>query len=144
MFTRRQIVTHGTIGAFAAAAIPAPAEAVPAQDNSDVVAELKRFEQIVQRPLSDAFESNTLAFGQVPKLRDLFTSFLKANQKFPDFCDVGMNVFYDIYDWHVKYQQPLQVGRNPDNRLTIHFMFTTLIVKSEMDPNYIGAPFDRA
>jgi hypothetical protein len=143
MFTRRQIVTRGGAGALAVA-IPASAAATPEQNNDDVVRELKAFEQIVQRPLSSAFESNTLAFGQVPKLRELFTAFLKANQKFPDFCDVGIGVFYDVYDWHVKHQQPLQVGRNPDNRLTIHFMYTTLIVRLDADQLYFGLPFDRS
>lgn len=147
MFTRRQIVTHGTVGALAAASIPATAnlEAAPVQDNGDVVRELKTFESIVQKSVSSAFETNTLAYGQVPRLRDLFTAFLKTNQKFPDFCEVGINVFYDIYDWHVKNTQPLQVGRNPDNRLTIRFMYTTLIVRADSpDPSFMGAPFDRA
>lgn len=144
MFTRRQIVTRGGAGALAVAMPASAAAATPEQDNSDVVRELRAFEQMVQRPLASAFESNSLAFGQVPKLRELYTTFLKANQKFPDFCDVGIGVFYDVWDWHVKHQQPLQVGRNADNRLTIHFMYTTLIVRLDADPAYFGIPFDRA
>lgn len=146
MFTRRQIVTHGAVGAFGAAAMPAAVEArVPQDSNAQaVVAAVEHLEKTVQRPLSSAFESNSLAFGQVPKLRELFTMFLKANQKFPDFCDIGIAVFYDVYDWHVKHQQPLQVGRNSDNRLTIRFMYTTLNVRLDADPVYFGVPFDRA
>ena len=113
------------------------------QDNSDVVQELKRFEQIVQRPLTTAFESNTLAFGYVPKLRELYTAFLKANQKFPDFCDIGINIFYDVYDWHVKHKEPLLVGRTAENRLTIRFMYTTLLVRLDTDAVYLGIPFDQ-
>ncbi len=144
MFTRREIVTHGTVGAFAAAALPAHADAAPAQDNgADVIRELKVFEQIVQKPLTDGLASNTLAFGYVPRLRELYTNFWKANQKFPDFCDVGTSVFYDIYDWHIKHREPLQIGRNAENRLTIRFMFTTLIVRLDADAAYFGMPFDQ-
>ena len=143
MLTRRQIVTRGGAGALGVALPASAAAATPEQDNSDVVRELRAFEQIVQRPLASAFESNSLAYGHVPKLRELFTAFLKANQKFPDFCDVGIAVFYDVYDWHVKHQQALQVGRNPDNRLTIRFMYTTLNVRLDTDPVYFGVPFDR-
>jgi len=71
MFTRRQIVTRGGAGALVAA-IPASASAAtPEDDNADVVRELRVFQQMVQRPLAAAFESNSLAFGQVPKLREL-------------------------------------------------------------------------
>src|SRR6478736_9758355 len=142
MFTRRQIVTRGGAGALVAA-IPASASAAtPEDDNADVVRELRVFQQMVQRPLAAAFESNSLAFGQVPRLRELYTTFLKANNKFPDFCDVGISVFYDVYDWHVRNQQPLTIGRTPDNRLTIKFMFTTLMVRLDTDPFYFGTPID--
>jgi len=146
MFTRRQIVTRGGVGALAAAipASSAVAAASPEDDNADVVRELRAFQQMVQRPLAAAFESNSLAFGQVPRLRELFTTFLKANNKFPDFCDIGVAVFYDVYDWHVRNQQPLTVGRTPDNRLTIRFMYTTLMVRLDTEALYFGTPFDRA
>lgn len=149
MFTRRQVVTHGTVGAIAAAAMPASAEAAtltpaPQDNGADVVRELKVFESIVKSSLASGLETNSLAYGYVPRLRDAFTTFLKANQKFPDFCEIGVGVFYDLYDWHVKNVQALQVGRMADNRLTIRFMYTTMIVRLEVDAGYIGTPTDRA
>lgn len=149
MFTRRQLVTHGTVGAIAAAAMPATAEAAPSapapQDNgAEVVRELKVFESVVKSSLASGFQTNSLAFGYVPRLREAFTTFLKGNQKFPDFCEIGIGVFYDLYDWHVKNVQALQVGRTADNHLTIRFMYTTMIVRLEVDAGYIGTPTDRA
>jgi hypothetical protein len=145
MFTRRQIVTHGAVGAFGAAAMPGAVENHAPQDSNAqaVVAAVEHLEKSVQGPLSAAFESNSLAHGYVQRLRDLFTTFLRANQKFPDFCDIGINVFYDLYDWHVKYREPLQVGRTADNRMTIRFMYTTLLVRLDSEPGYMGVPFDR-
>jgi hypothetical protein len=146
MFTRRQVVAQGPLAALSATIAPGPAHPeaeAQDQDSKAVVEELRRFQAAVRAPLSAAFESNTVAFGYVPKLRLAYTEFLKTNTKFPDFCDIGVGVFYDLYDWHVKNLQPIQVARTADNRMTIRFMYTTHLVKLEMDPGYIGIPFDR-
>jgi hypothetical protein len=154
MFTRRQIVTQGAVGAIAASALSSAttslraeaaeaADDVPSpQDNVEVVRELRNINSSV-RSMPSTFETNSLAYGYVPKLRALFSTFVLSNQKFPDFCEAGMGVFYDMYDWHVKNMQPLQVGRMPDNKLTIRFMYTTLIIRQDVEPGYLGQPFDR-
>jgi hypothetical protein len=49
----------------------------------------------------------------------------------------------DVYDWHVKNRQQLVVTRGPDGRYWLQFMFTTLIMRGEQDPNYIGIPYDK-
>jgi len=144
MFTRREIVTHGAVGALAASALPSSTAeaAAPLQENADIVRQLIGIQAAV-RFVPSVLETNTLTFGYVPKLRTLFTAFVQANQKFPDFCEAGMGVFYDMYDWHVKHQQALQVGRTAENRLTIRFMYTTLIIRLDVESGYLGQPFDR-
>ena len=52
-------------------------------------------------------------------------------------------VFTDVYDWHVRYQQPIEVSR-VDNRTAIRFMFTWLILRPEQADGYVGIPYDRA
>jgi hypothetical protein len=69
--------------------------------------------------------------------------FFKTNQKFPDFIDVGLAVFLDVFDWHVKNRQQANITRGPDSRYWIQFMFTTLILRAEHAENYIGIPFDK-
>jgi hypothetical protein len=69
---------------------------------------------------------------------------MRATTKFPDYCDIGLKVFYDIYDWHIRNRQQIVISRQPDNRYAIQFMFTTLILRNEQDPNFIGIPYDRA
>ena len=76
------------------------------------------------------------------KVRDLYTAFLRANQKFPDLLDVGVDVFYDAHDWHVRNQQPLSLSRLPDGRYTIGFMFTRLVLRVDAQPEFIGLPYD--
>ena len=70
--------------------------------------------------------------------------FLKANGKYPDFIEVGLSVWEDMYDWHVRVQQPLHVTRLTDGRYALAFMFTQLVLRHEMAANYVGPGHDRA
>jgi hypothetical protein len=84
-----------------------------------------------------------IAHGHVGRVRDALTVFLRGAGRFPEFCDIGANVFYDVYDWHIKYAQPIQLSRTADNRLAIQFMFTQLILRWENEPNFVGVPYER-
>ena len=44
----------------------------------------------------------------------------------------------DVYDWHVRHQQPIQLTRITDQRMAIRFMFTQLILRHEQDPAFVG------
>ena len=77
------------------------------------------------------------------KIRDLMTVFLRANQKYPDFMDVGYVVFHAMYDWHVRNRVPLTVGRSADGRYGLVFMFTRLILRPDAVPDFIGLPYDQ-
>jgi len=76
-------------------------------------------------------------------LRRQFDQFLRIHGKFPDFCDVGCQVFVEIYDWHVTHRQPLQISRSPDGRMAILFMLTQLVLRTDAEPGFIGLPYDR-
>jgi hypothetical protein len=79
----------------------------------------------------------------VPKLRAAYTLYWKTHGKFPEFCEVGTSVFYDIYDWHIKNRLPIPVSRFADGRMSITFMYTQLLVRVDQTTDYIGIPFDR-
>ncbi len=83
-----------------------------------------------------------LPVGNVSRLREAMQIFLRANAKFPDYCEVGIAVFFEIYDWHVKNQRELMVGRQPDGRYGLQFMFTRLILRPDSDAGFIGYPYD--
>ena len=156
MITRRELVAGTALGAIAAAtsstdsfaAPPAPTIAdAPSQDvdNAALRRIAEKTNEIDQTldGLSGAVRSNSLAFGFVPKLRDAYTLYWKSHSKFPEFCEVGTAVFYDIYDWHIKNRQPIPVSRFADGRMSITFMYTQLLVRIDQTPDYIGIPFDR-
>lgn len=87
--------------------------------------------------------ANSLYVGRLGLLNERIEKHLRSSGKFPEFCDIGTGVFYDVYDWHVKHQQQINITRQADQRLTIQFMFTQLVLRWENDGNYLGTPFDR-
>jgi hypothetical protein len=82
------------------------------------------------------------ACGTVDYIRGQQKTFLKANQKFPDYIDTGIDAWCDVYDWHVKNRQPINTVRLPDGRYGLIFMFTTIVLRPEQPPNFIGWGYD--
>lgn len=153
MITRRELVTGTALGAIATAASTVESSASPGapsgppqeQDSANLRRIADKTVEIDQTldSLSGAVRSNSLAFGFVPKLREAYTLYWRTHGKFPEFCEVGSSVFYDIYDWHIKNRQPIPVSRLADGRMSITFMYTQLLVRIDQAPEYVGIPFDR-
>jgi hypothetical protein len=78
----------------------------------------------------------------IGRIRQQQRQWLRSTQKFPDFIEVGVDVWDNVHDWHVAHQQPLSMGRAADGRYTMMFMFTTLVLRPEQALDYIGFPFD--
>ena len=54
---------------------------------------------------------------------------------------MGIDVWQQVYDWHVRYQQPLTLGRNAEGRYTIMLMATMVVMRVETTPGFRGDPF---
>ena len=159
MISRRALVTGSAIGAFAAtparAGASAHQETQPDQaaqstrTQSEDAALLKSIDARLASlgtnvgALPAVFRTNSVAFGFIPRLREAFTLYWKTNGKFPEFVEVGTDVFYDIYDYHVKQQLPIPVNRLSDGRMAITYMYTQLLVRVDQTAGFIGVPFDR-
>jgi hypothetical protein len=143
MLTRRELLTAGVAGGMSSAdASPAAALAQP--EVAGVLREIARGIQSLDGSFDQAWSSNAVTFGHAAKVRGQFETFFRTNQKFPDFIEVGLSVFLDLYDWHIKNRQQLVITRGPDARYWMQFMFTTIILRGEHDPGYIGIPYDKA
>jgi hypothetical protein len=79
---------------------------------------------------------------EIQRIRSQQRTFLKANQKFPDFIDVGIEVWERLHDWHVKNRQPLTIVRTSDAHYGMPFMATTLVLRQEQAENYISWGYD--
>jgi len=160
MLTRRELVTGTALGAIATATSSADSRSTPAgpapkgpgdeaprqvSDSTAIRTIATKTTEIDQTldGLASIARSNSLAFGFVPRLREAYTLYWKTNGKFPEFCEVGTSVFYDIYDWHVKNRLPIPVSRFADGRMSITFMYTQLLVRVDQTPDHVGIPFDR-
>lgn len=143
MVTRRELVTAGALGALSTAAGAEGTALAEAQSNEQISAEALRAMRgdlaRIQETLDDAL---TVGRGVVSTVRKQFEVYVRTNQKYPDYCEIGLQVFTDLYDWHVRYQQPLEITR-VDNRTALRFMFTWMVLVPGQDPAFIGIPYDR-
>ena len=59
-----------------------------------------------------------------------------------DFIEVGTDVWQQVYDWHVRFQQPIAIGRTPEGRYSIILIATNLVMRPDMAPGFIGIAYD--
>ena len=131
---RRELVGGGLVASLAAMAAPARAEAAAGEEDTIRVAKsIEDLRQVYERDLRTP---------NIDEVRRQLRTFLKAHQKYPDFIEVGTDVWEAIYDWHVKHQQPLVARMMGDGRYGITFMFTTVILRSDQSDAYVGYPYD--
>ena len=139
MIERRELLTLGGFfgglaagGTSADSAVSATAE-VSDRSAQDIVSALKAITTAVYA---------TQSFDAVTPIRARQIDYLKANNKFPDFIDVAVDVWMAIYDWHIRLQQPLVLGRDGSGRYTMTLAFTQLVLHPETTPGFISPPYD--
>lgn len=143
MLTRREVIAGGVVGSLATS--PAAAEAVAQDQNyGPELREIRSSISTATSSIARSLDGPSLAHGPVPKLRALMEQFLRTNNKWPDYIDIGTAIFYDMYDWHVRNRQQLVITRGVDNRYTMQFMFTTLVLRQESEASFIGHAYDKA
>jgi hypothetical protein len=78
----------------------------------------------------------------VRRLRALQRSFLKTDRKFPDFVEVGIDIWERVQDWQLETSQSVVLGRRPDGRYALGFGPTTLLLRPDGADDFLGFPFD--
>jgi hypothetical protein len=144
MISRREVMTASVFGSMAVAR-PADAAEVQGQADTQAIKELTKsledkFDEL-RASLDQGLRGNSMLFGNLGSVKSKIENYTKTSGRFPEYCDVGLSVFYDVYDWHIRHQQPISISRVTEQRVAIQFMFTQLVVRPENDLNYIGAPY---
>ena len=137
MVIDRRSVLNGTLFSGLAALSPAAQSRSSSQSANDDAVVAKAIDDLhatVRRTLETSPE--------LARIREQQRVFLRANQKFPDFIEVGIAVWESIFDWHVRHQQPLSVARSAEGRYIMAVAFTTLILRPELAENYVGPGLD--
>ena len=148
MVNRRSVIT-GTLLGGAMAALTEPAEAagseaaaqVPDRLMEDLARAVREDVARAVRTVHDEIERQ-YTFWEIAAVRDQQRTHLRSNGKFPDFIEVGTDVWQQVYDWHVRFQQPISLGRTAEGRYTILLLATSVVMRTDMAANFIGLPYD--
>ena len=150
MIPRRQLLGLAIVGG-AAGAVEATAAATPSpelQITDRSVEDIGRAIDSVQRAVQElrtTISSEAQAarsFGELRAIREAQREHLVITGKWPDYIEVGYNVWMSIHDWHIRWQQPMSMGRDTAGRFTLLLMGTALIMRTDQLPNYIGPAYD--
>ena len=133
---RRRLVGGGLLGMTALLGNGADALA---QGDRERGVETARAVNEVRALLQRVFEE---PFPELVDIRQQQRIFLKASHKYPDFIEVGVNVWERLFDWHVRHQLPLTVVRRDDGHYTMAFMFTTLVLRPDQADGYVSFGYD--
>ena len=139
MVRRRDVMSGGLLTGLVALMSAKDAAAEQQERGDDQIAEAI---DNLRTEFVKAQECTLGPCATIAQIRSQQNVFLRANQKFPDFIDAGVDAWQAVYDWHVKNQQPITTTRLPDGRYGIAFMFTTIVLRYENTPNFIGLGYD--
>ena len=142
MITRRDIVTGGILAGTLSVPAAAAAHMLPQQRDADekaasLLAEI-RDELKKQRPSCNANDC-----PEIERIRSEQRTFLKGRGKFPDYLDVGVEVWDRVCDWHIEHQVPLQVTRMADGRYMLPFFQTMIVLRADIMNTFIGQGYDK-
>jgi hypothetical protein len=130
---RRDVVGGGLVAGIASLLAANGAEA--GQGDGSVASAIESLRRTIEI-------SQSAPWVRVEQVRAQQRAWMRTAQKFPDFIEIGIGVWEGLVDWHVRFQQPLETSRAADGRYLMSFMDTTLILRPDMDVNYVGPAFD--
>jgi hypothetical protein len=146
MISRREVVTGGVLGSLVTGPVPEFAQGQGAPSDAVLKEGLKKVEDgigDVKQAIDQGLRGNSMNSGGVGLVRNELQRYVKSSGKFPEYCDIVVAVFFDVYDWHVRQQQQIQITRIADQRMAIQFMFTQLVLRWENPETYVGPAYDR-
>jgi hypothetical protein len=134
---RRNVIGGALVASLSGLAGADTAEAAAQRDDSSVALAIDNLYKLFDRE----FDVSPAAVQLVSLVRQQQRTFLRANQKYPDFIDVGIDVWESVYNWHVKHRQPIEASRLGDGRYILTFMFTKLLMRTDLAPDFIGVGY---
>ena len=151
MISRREVVTAGVLGTLATnAAGETNATGESSMQTGDALVVRDALNRInttldeIKDSLDAGLRGNTMSYGSLGVIKQRLELWVKTTGRFPEFWDVGISVFLEIYDWHIREKQPIQITRVSEQRMAIQWLFTQYVLRWENDQNYIGPqPYDR-
>ena len=140
MVERSAVMGGGLVAGLTALMSGESVAAAPASDDSQLISgSIDQLRNTFEGQFDQTY--GTLWRG-VARIRQQQRTWIKSTMRYPEFIEVGLDIWDNMYDWHVVNQQPLSVGRAGDGHYTMVFMFTTLVLRPEQQADYVGFPYD--
>ena len=79
----------------------------------------------------------------ITTIRAAQRTYLKNSGRFPEFVDVGYDVFQSVVDWLVAVRQPVTINRLTDGRYTVAMFASTIVLRPDFPDNYVGQGYDK-
>ncbi|HET9469408.1 MAG TPA: hypothetical protein VFO48_13380 [Vicinamibacterales bacterium] len=133
MLSRRELIAGG------AGMHLARGDAAAAQNEAEIRA-LRADVQSIRSILT----ANPVATNAVTTLRERQRQFYRLNQRFPECIDIGINIWEQMQDWHIRNLRPLNINRGGDGNWQMDFILTVLVLKHNLGDNEISQAYDRA
>jgi hypothetical protein len=142
MVTRRDVVTGGILMGAAVAQPKSAANATPQQRDTDerLVSLLGDIRDELKKGQPNC---NANDCSEVERIRSEQRAFLKARSKFPDYLEVGADVWDRLCDWHIEHCVPLQVTRMADGRYVLPFFQTLVVLRGDLTNTHVGQGYDK-
>jgi hypothetical protein len=81
-------------------------------------------------------------FIEIAPIRAAQKQFLRQNGKLPDVIEVGADIWFQAYDWHVRWQLTPAEGRDAQGRLTLAMNQTLVVLRPDAQASFVGLPYD--
>ena len=134
MISRRELLASSV----AAGVLASPEDTAAAQDSDTVY--LNRILEELQGIRRAVSFQGAQAVAQV---RLAQRTFLKNTSRFPEFVDVGFDVYESVIDWLISVQQPVTINRIADGRYSVALFATTVVLRPDFPDNYVGQGYDK-
>jgi hypothetical protein len=142
MIPRRYVLGSGVLGGVVGLLATNDAGAAPGAAQQQLTD--RSFDGMVRAIESVRDEMRTdRSFQEIQSVRAVQRTYLRDRGKLPDFIEVGQEIWFGIHDWHIRWQQPLALGRDGSGRYTLVLLQTVLILRTDMLPGYVGDPYDK-
>lgn len=135
---RRDILSTGLLSALMGASMAAAGGAQPSGQGNERA--LERVVEAITELKNELRDERQ--FPEIAPIRAAQKTYLRSNGKLPDFIDVGSDIWFQVYDWHVRWQHPLEQGRDVQGRLTMAMNGTQVVLRPDALGNFVGLPYD--
>ena len=139
MVERRAVMGGGLVAGLSALMGEPSAAAAATDESQQISGSIDQLRKTFEGQFDQTYA--TLWRG-VARVRQQQRMWMRSTMKFPDFIEIGLDTWDNLYDWHIAHHQAVSTERGSDGRYTMVFMFTTLILRPEQAPDYVGFPFD--